>query len=249
MLIWGVSEARVNAKDDVMTDGLGIENAPTEPVAHEPAEKMLPQSEVDRIAGRRAQEAATKAVEAYKRQQADSVQHSQQTHQSTGEFLNEERIRKMAGEEAQRLRNEWVQEAQTRAETETAQRIVRTFYDKIATGKDKYDDFDKVTSTVKLERFPNTVQMLAEHVDNSGDVLYELSKNRSKLAQIEQTAEKFPEEALWDLQRLSESIKSNESVANRKQPNAPLSQQRPSNIGTDSGGVLSIRDLKAKYRV
>ena len=230
-----------------MTDGIGSEGQ-VDVGAQEPVEKVLRQSEVNEIVGHAKRDAAQKAVEAYKRQQSTEQYQAPAQQSHNNEFLNEERIRKMAGEEAQRLRDVWVSEAQTRAETETAQRIVKTFYDKIASGKDKYDDFDKVTSSVKLEKFPNTVQMLAEHVDNSSEVLYELSKNRSKMAQIEFTAERFPEEALWDLQRLSESIKSNEQAGNRKTPNAPLSQQRPSNIGTDSGGVLSFKDLKQKYK-
>lgn len=231
-----------------MSEGLGEVQVDSNSGVNEVAEKVLRQSEVNEIVGREKKS----AVEAYKRQQqAESAQYdapARTTHNDSS-FLNEERIRKMAGEEAQRLRDTWVSEAQTRAETETAQRIVKTFYDKISSGKERYEDFDKITSGIRLEKFPNTVQMLAEHCDNSSDVLYELSKNRSKMAQIEQTAERFPEEALWDLQRLSESIKSNEAAGNRRTPNAPLSQQRPSNIGTDSGGVLSMKDLKAKYKV
>jgi hypothetical protein len=33
-----------------------------------------------------------------------------------------------------------------------------------------------------------------------------------------------------------------------KHANSPLSQQRPSNTGTDSGNTLSMRDLKMKYK-
>ena len=78
---------------------------------------------------------------------------------------------------------------------------------------------------------------------------YELGKNRAKMAQLEMAAREFPQEALFDLKRLADSIKSNETASNRKIPNTPLSQQRPSNIGTDSGNnALSMRDLKSKYR-
>jgi hypothetical protein len=213
-------------------------------------EKMLRQSEVNDIVGRAKSEAATRAVEQYKRSQqesAQSQQHSNYTQQSN-DSMSEEKIRKLAGEEAARLRSEWMTEQQTRIETDAAKRIVKTFYDKLATGKDKFDDFDQVTNDVKLERFPNTVHMLAEHIDNADEVMYEISKNRSKLARIEQTSRDFPEEALWDLKRLSESIKANNAAGLVKTPRAPLSQQRSSNVGTDSGGALSMRDLKAKYK-
>ena len=216
-------------------------------VSAEHSEKMLRQSEVNDIVGRAKADAASRAVEQYKRSQQDS-QPAQHTNQTSNTEYNEDRIRKMAGEEAQRLRDEWMSEAQTRNETEAAQRIVKTFYDKIADGKDKYDDFEKVTGDLELSRFPNTVHMLAEFVDNSSDVLYELSKNRAKMARLEMTAREFPQEALHDLKRLGESIKANQSANTRKIPNAPLSQQRPTNVGTDSGSVMSMRDLKNKYK-
>lgn len=221
------------------------------PETSAPHEKMLRQSEVNDIVGKRSQEAAARAVEQYKRSQesAQSNYQSQTTQPQQNYAMSEDRYRQVAAEEAQRFheqqRNEW----QTRNETENAQRIVKNFYDKIAVGKDKYEDFEKVTGDVELQRFPNTVHMLAEMVDNPHDVLYELSKNRAKLAQLELTAREFPQEAIHDLRRLGDSIKNNESASNRKIPNAPLSQQRPSNLGTDSGSnALSMRDLKSKYR-
>lgn len=209
-----------------------------------PAEKMLRQSEVNDLVGRVKAEAAAKAVENYKRSQQE-VQ-TQPSHSNYS--MSEDKIRELAGQEAQRLRDQWVSDAQSKAEQDAAQRIVKNFHDKMSSGKDKYEDFEKATSDIELHRFPNTVHMLAEQVDNAADVLYELSKNRSKMAQLEMTAREYPQEALHDLRRLSESIKNNETVGGRKSPNAPLSQQRPTNIGTDAGGVLSLRDLKAKYR-
>lgn len=212
-----------------------------------PQEKMLRQSEVNDIVGKRSQEAASRAVEQYKRSQDSSQSPSIQSRENYS--MSEERYRQLAAEEAQKIRDQERSEWQTRSETESAQRIVKSFYDKIAAGKEKYEDFEKVTGDVELQRFPNTVHMLAEMVDNPHDVLYELSKNRAKLAQIELTAREFPQEAVHDLKRLAESIKNNESVSNRKVPNAPLSQQRPSNLGTDSGrNAMSMRDLKAKYK-
>lgn len=223
------------------TESLPVSSAPD--VAQE---KMLRQSEVNEIVGRAKQEAANRAVENYKRlMQQESP--TQLRHEPVSE-INETRFRQMAAEEAQRLRDQWVSETQQRADEQAAQRIVKNFYDKIEAGKQKYDDFEKVTGDLELRRFPNTVQMLAEHLDNSHDVLYELSKNRGKLADIELKAREFPSEALYDLRKLADSIKKNEEVQSTRTSNAPLHQQRPSNIGTDSGSVLSMRDLKSKYR-
>lgn len=234
--------------EEVLNQSSDLSSAPAQSEqASTYQEKMLRQSEVNEIVGRAKQEAAAKAVENFKRslaQESDGRHVSREQHQDVAE----ERYRRMAAEEAQRLRDQWIQETQQKAEEQAAQRIVKTFYDKIAAGKEKYDDFEQVTGDLELRRFPNIVHMLAENIENSHDVLYELSKNRAKLAQIEITAREYPQEALYDLRRLGESIKKNDEVSTRREANAPLHQQRPSNVGTDSGSVLSMRDLKSKYR-
>jgi hypothetical protein len=235
--------------DEVIGQSADNGSAPVNsaPESSAPAEKTLRQSEVNDIVGRAKQEAASRAVEQYKRsQESQQPQHQERT--PSDSYMSEDRIRKMAAEEAQKLRENDMREYQTRTEAESAQRVVKNFFDKMAAGKDKYEDFEKVTGDLELARFPNTVHMLAEFVDNPHDVMYELSKNRAKMAQLEMTAKDFPQEALYDLKRLAESIKSNEVANTRRIPNAPLSQQRPSNVGTDAGNTLSMRDLKAKYR-
>jgi hypothetical protein len=238
--------------NDVMGGSVDTLSAPESNSGSEtssPSEKMLRQSEVNEIVGKAKQDAASRAVEQYKRSQESQQSSYQEPRSQPSQGMSEERYRQVAAEEAQRIRDQERSEWQTKSETENAQRIVKNFYDKIAAGKEKYEDFEKVTGDVELQRFPNTVHMLAEMVDNPHDVLYELSKNRAKLAQIELTAREFPQEAVHDLKRLADSIKNNESVSNRKIPNAPLSQQRPTNVGTDAGrNALSMRDLKAKYR-
>jgi len=223
----------------------------TQNVSQAPVEKMLAQSEVNVLVGRVKQEAASRAVEEYKRTQQQEMQHQppQQSYREPSNDISEERYRRLAAEEAQRLRDEWISDTQLKADEQSAQRIVKNFYDKMEAGKTKYDDFDKVTGDLELRRFPNTVHMLSEFVENSHDVMYELSKNRSKLAQIELTARDFPQEALHALRKLADSITKNDEVSSHREARNPLHQQRPSNVGTDSGSVMSMRDLKAKYRV
>jgi len=87
-----------------------------------------------------------------------------------------------------------------------------------------------------------------QNTDNSHDVLYDLAKHRIKLGQIEDLCSRNPQDAIYEIKRLSDSIKANEQHSNMSNAKAPLSQQRPSNTGTDSGNTLSMRDLKAKYR-
>lgn len=239
-----------------MTDGLEnvVQAAPETsiPETSAPVERTFKQSEVNDLIGRVKHETEQKVL---RRQQEQSSQYQAQRQEESYQrpnnsyAVNEESIRKMAAEEAQRLRDNWLADAQSRSEQEYAQKTVANFWDKVSQGKAKYDDFDKVTGDIEFARFPNVVQLLAEHLDNSGDVLYELGKNRLKMAQLEQLSMLSPRDAIVEAKRLSDSIKNNEDAVRMKQPNAPLSQQRPSLTGTDAGNTLSMRDLKAKYRV
>ena len=214
--------------------------------AQQAQERLFKQSELNEIVGR----AKHDAVESFKRQQ--QTQYAQQAPQSnqaqSSKSLSEDDVKRLTGEELSRQRNEWTREAQERADAEIAQRIVNSYKEKIAPGKEKYEDFEAVTNNVDMRYYPNVVQLLAEYVDNSHDVIYELAKNRTKLYQLESTCGHNPQDAIYEIKRLSDSIKANESTSQMKHANSPLSQQRPSNTGTDSGNTLSMKDLKRKYK-
>jgi hypothetical protein len=211
------------------------------------AERLFKQSELNEIVGR----AKHEAVDSYKRQQqaqyvTPQPQQSQEAQYSRS--LSEDDVKRLAGEELSRQREHWTREVQEKSDAENAQRIVNSYKEKIAPGKEKYEDFEAVTNNVDMRYYPNVVQLLAEYVDNSHDVIYELAKNRTKLYQLESTCGHNPQDAIYEIKRLSDSIKANESSSPMKHANSPLSQQRPSNTGTDSGNTLSMRDLKMKYK-
>lgn len=215
--------------------------------AQQTQERLFKQAELNEIVGR----AKHDAVESFKRQQAQQQQQyapQQSSHAPTSKSLSEDDVKRLTGEELNRHRDEWTREAQERANAESAQRIVDSYKEKISAGKDKYEDFEAVTNNVDMRYYPNVVQLLAEYVDNSHDVLYDLAKNRSKLYQLESACQHNPQDAIYEIKRLSDSIKANEQHSKMANARTPLSQQRPSNTGTDSGNTLSMRDLKAKYR-
>lgn len=220
-----------------------------------PDERSFKQSEVNEIV----KKAKHGAVEDYRRLSTERPDYVGQkygdgqpqgvqyptTHQPS---MPESEIRRLAGEEAQRLRDQWVQEAKTTSDNANAQRTVQQFFSKIAPGKEKYQDFESVTGDIDLTRFPNVVQLLAEYVDNSGDVLYALGNDRIKMANLEQLAYMSPKDAIVQAQRFAKSLADNDAASNVKTPNQPLSQMRPSNTGTDNG-VMSVKDYRSKYRV
>ena len=232
--------------NSVMDNVSDTTQAQVQETAQQAQERLFKQSELNEIVGR----AKHDAVESFKRQQ--QTQYAQQAPQSSqaqsSKSLSEDDVKRLTGEELARQRNEWTREAQERADAEIAQRIVSSYKEKIAPGKEKYEDFEAVTNNVDMRYYPNVVQLLAEYVDNSHDVIYELAKNRTKLYQLESTCAHNPQDAIYEVKRLSDSIKANESTSQMKHANSPLSQQRPSNTGTDSGSTLSMKDLKRKYK-
>lgn len=219
-----------------------------------PEEKIFRQSEVNTLVGRE----KARAIEEYRRKQSEQPQYLQQKYgesvpqqtptQPQASYNSEQEIRRMAAEEAQRFSDQRSQEAQKRYEAEAAQKTVQNFWSKIAPGKEKYQDFEAVTGDIEYARFPNVVTLLADHVDNSHDMLYELGKDRGKMATLEQLAYMSPKDAIRQAQRMSQSLKDNETATKARVPNEPLGQMRPSNTGTDNG-VMGVKDYRAKWKV
>lgn len=212
-----------------------------------PQERIFKQSELNEIVGR----AKHEAVESFKRQQTQHVTSAPQTQQTQSQNqrqLSEDDVKRLTSEELSRQREQWAREHEEKVQMEEAQRVVNKFWEKMAPGKEIYEDFDSVAGNIKFQSYPNVVHLLVEHVDNVPEVLYELGKNRLKLSELENASYHNVEDAIYEIKRLSNSIKANDSVSNVRTPNAPLSQQRPSNLGTDSGTTLSMADLKRKYR-
>lgn len=212
-------------------------------------ERTFKQSEVNDIVQR-----AKHDVEArYKRMQQEQPQYLQQKYGDTSNQTinqpvnNDDHYRRIAAEEAQRLRDDWMREATERTQAESAQRTVQNFWTKIAPGKEKYQDFESVTGDIDLQRFPNVIQLLGDYVENSHDVLYALGQDRTKMANLEQLALLSPKDAIVAAKRLAQSIKDNEDATKVRQPREPLSQMRPSNTGTDSG-VKAVKDYRRDPR-
>lgn len=221
-------------------------------VVNQTSEKMLPQSTVNELIGNAkreaAEKAATRAVEDYKRSQQEQQHYTQQQQQQNyARNLSEDDVARVAGDVLSKQKASWEKEAQEKAYAEAANRIVEAYNNKISQGREKYNDFDAVTANLDMGKYPNTVQLLADYVDNSADVLYELAKKRTNLKLIEDLGNDDPQSAIYEIKRISDSIKANDSSGQTRHPNAPLSQQRPSNTGTDSG-ALSMADLRRKYR-
>lgn len=216
------------------------------------SERTFKQSEVNDLIGR----AKYEAVERHKRdssisahqQPAHVPQGSYQPQNSNQSYLTPDEVKRLAAEETQRLRNEWIQEAQQNQHQQEAQRIAGEFFSKIDAGKSKYEDFDSVMSEVNLGNIANTVA-LANSFENTADIMYELSKNPAKIGNIEHLMTIDPKLAMAEMRRLSTAIKNNAEASNFRSPNEPLSQLRPTSAGAEKSGPLTAADYRRRYRV
>jgi hypothetical protein len=226
------------------------QSAPSAPHSA-PEERSFRQSEVNEIVKR----AKNDAVESYRRINAEQPEYAKQKYGTVnsseavhqGNF-DELTYRKIASEEAKRHLEEVRQDALRMSQEESAKRTVQNFFAKTGKGREKYQDFDQVTGDVDLGRFPNVIHLLGEVVENSDDVFYELAKDRTKMAMLEQLVNMSPNDAIVQVKRMSKSIQDNQAALKIRHPNEPLSQLRPSNTGTDTG-ALSVSDYRKKYRV
>jgi len=85
-------------------------------------------------------------------------------------------------------------------------------------------------------------------IENAGDVLYDLAKNPSKLAQIDYMAQRSPKMAQSQLQSLSKSIADNKQAqvdAKGQNIAEPLDRLQPSRVA-GSNGKMSVRDLRSQ---
>jgi hypothetical protein len=257
----GQSFSNSSAGAPVSTPSSAPSQAPAE-------ERTFRQSEVNDLVGR----AKHEAVERFRRDSAMSSHQPSGQQQNYGsqipqgnqppyqapqpqhQGMSEQEYRRIAAEEAQRSRQDWMKEAQRQSEEQDAQRTAQEFLTRLEPGKSKYDDFDKRVKEAGFGYFPNIVQ-LANMVDNTDEVVYELACNPTKIASIQNLVDIAlrngapPTLALNEMKRISDSIRENLKAKNFKSPNEPLGQLRPSNAGTDNKGALTSADYRKRYKV
>lgn len=217
--------------DDDVVD-LAMVEAQAEPAQ----EKMIPASKVTQMI----QSERIKALEKGRRE-ASFLNQAPQTAESPP--MSGDEMRNLVAEETRRVQEQLYQQQVKEAADRESQRIVGEFRSKLAAGKDKYADFDEVIDESSLPSIAYIAQ-LANEVDNTADVMYEVMKNPSKIASLMVLGQTNPALAKRQMKQLSESIKSNEKALSQKAPAQPLSHLRPSNVSSDNGSPSSVSDFK-----
>ncbi len=199
-----------------------------------PAPKLYTDADVDRIVSAKIKrEREANASNSLPSQQSQPVTQPQQNMGGMPQLTPEQMDARIDQRLQQKQQEQWLQGVQ------------KQLNDKIEEAKTRYSDFDEVTRQVDFRTMPE-IPVLANEMDNSMDVMYDLAKNPAKLGTILTLAQRDANAARAYMKSLSESIKQNQTAlnqANQSKVNEPLSQVKPSNVGMDNGSH-TVRDLR-----
>jgi hypothetical protein len=236
----------INAAQSEISDNAS--NLGSAQAAQAPTESMVPQGKVNELVGSAKQKGYQKALDEIREQQQLLAQQPSNQAPNNSTANNNVDLASLIDSrlgEFQKQQQAQHQEAAAQAE---AHRILSELAAKTEDAKKRYSDFDEKVGSI-AGAFESAPQLLhyANTVDNSGDILYDLANNPTKIANLAKLGEMNPQLALMEIQRLSSSIKQNQNAAPAPASPDALRPVKSSNVGTDNGN-LSVRDFKAKYR-
>jgi len=252
-------DAKDIAEDLLQDTNVGDDEA--EQAETPPPEKMLPASQVNVLiqkAKRKGEQKMQEQLDAAKQQieqlQTQQAQQQLQNTAQTGSPQQPQQQGQQQGVDTQQVMQQVMQQLQQKQQEDETKRhqqqieqevnqVAEQYFGKMAQGKDMFDDFEAITADFNPAEFPQLV-FLANEMDNTPAIIYELRKNPGKLADLAVLVEKSPSMARNELSKLSESIKRNdEAKRNLQEPQDPLNRLKPSPVGTDNG-TKNVRDFK-----
>jgi hypothetical protein len=208
-------------------------------------QKMLSQEQVNQIVAReksRAAESTRRELEEKHRQEMETLaaQRGQQQQRNA-------EVSKDVDADAiyQQVQDRWNKEMKELQLKEQMAQVANNYMAKVDQAKKSYEDFEEVTKDFDPTSFPQ-VTYLVSGLENGGDIIYELSKNPSKLTNIALLAERSPRMAQTELMKLGKSISDNRQAqddAKSQTVSEPLSRLTPSRVA-GSNGDMSISDLR-----
>lgn len=186
------------------------------------SEPLVPQHRVNELisdALRRGHEKAMREREQSQSQQSPSSMHPDE-------------IRRVAREEFANAQAALQQQLQQQHEQDQAKAVQGRVESKLQEAKksDRYPDFDETIRELELHKMLPLVWH-ADTVDNTADVLYDLGKNKGKLAMLNALP---PHLIPGEIQKLSNSIKMNQGADAGKLPKDPFDNLKPTaGVGID----------------
>jgi hypothetical protein len=210
--------------------------------------KVYTDDDVNRIAGSKKQEGYQKGYEAAK---AEWMQQHQPAPQQnfTPAQNNVAPINPVStpqsGLTAEQARAIAKEELNISLQQQSMSAIAQNFVTKLEANKSKFSDFDAVVTPLNLPQIPE-IWTVASQFEDPATIMYQLGKNPGKLAEL-RTLSYSPELVKRAMRDIHESAKQNEEAEKARVANPPLSRQKPSTVGVDSGKdktEFSVQDWK-----
>ncbi len=169
-------------------------------------------------------------------------QQQSQTQSIGGVQHDEAKIRQLMAEEFTKQSNQFVEKARQEQRQVHADSLAREVMGKVDAAKDRFPDLnDRID---EIAPFSELIPLINATEDAAG-VMHDLIENPLKMSQLLMLAQRNPQSAQAQMQRLAQSIKANEAGKQAPRINAPLDSISPSRIGMDSSSN-TIEDLKTK---
>jgi len=222
----------------------------TPPQSPDKQEKMLSQSEVNELIGTAKHQAAERArreAEAqYNQKLAEQNQPKSQSYSEAGGGVPD--LKSLKEDLRQEFKDEIEEHRRSQEEAvqrEHAEKLVTEYYGKLNAAKDKYDDLEEVVGNIDQREFSDVI-MLANDVDGTADIMYELGKSPDKLISMATAARVSPAQAKRMMSKMAASIKQNHDAQSAKHSvDEPLPRSKSSLAGTQSGQHNSVKDFKS----
>ena len=198
-------------------------------------EKMIPQSQVNKIAAREAKQAAERTrneMQAdFERQRVNQDVQTQPSQMGGMPQFSPEQMEQHIMAAAHRMSAKM-----------TADKMAADFESKIKAEIELDPDFGDVYDSLNIAQHPELVIWM-NGMDNSAKVVKDLANNPAKFANILMLAKNgLGTLAQKELGKLSDSIKVNQEAQAQPKVKEPLDQLSPSSIGTGSG-EMSVSDF------
>lgn len=231
-----------------MDENLGSGNTPASiPESPTSEVKMLPQHEVNALIGAAKQKGMEKGYQQRDLEIKNQIPASGLNSNIPPAISDESKLRQIAQDEFNKRQTEAQAQYVQQQNIANGQRILNELKTKSVTAQSKFDDYGKVVDP-DFNAFKETPEILAyaNMTENPGEVLYDLAKNPSKMANVALLHRlNMPEKAFSEIKKLSDSIKVNESSASQPKAPKPLSQILPSTAGV---GESNSESMSSKFR-
>lgn len=212
-----------------------------------PSEKSFTQSQVNRIMGDLRKELRETQAEKTRLESQFSTQNQSVTSVGGMQSWTPDDLRRIAAEEAQKTHETITQQYQQRMMQQEGQKVLDSFVNKLQAAKEKYPDIEEVVGTLPLDKMASVIG-LATSMDGTADIMYEIGKHPSKLAQAMMLANLSPDHARGLLNEIGQSIRLNEQAKNFIPPREPLSQISASPVSMDNGSAQSVSDFRRMFK-